>query len=70
MAIFNHFKTYETDINNNSLIKQVFIEALKKLLFSTVGNKKAQVLNKIYVDRLLNQCISKYQQFRTPSVSV
>lgn len=60
--IYNHFKDYETDINNNSRVKEVFIESMKKLLFKTTKATKAFVLKEQVINNLTSKNLEKYQE--------
>jgi len=64
LDIFKHYKTYENRINNNIKIKQIFIESMNKIFFSTVGGNKSFVLTNLYLQKSLEDIKKKYRSIR------
>lgn len=69
-TIFNHFKDNESAINNNSKVKQVFYDSIKKLLFSSAGKKSSFVLDSAELNNILDKNVKEYKNLSTRRLSV
>lgn len=68
VKIFNHFRDNEQEIEQNSNIREIFIDAMKKLLFKTRGNKKSLVLDDTVVTSILSPLEGRYLAVKSQPV--
>ena len=68
--IYKHYKNNEQDINQNSKIKEFFLNAMKYLLFKAKKRRKAFVLTDLEVTNLLLSNDQKYIGVKTPQMQV
>ncbi len=64
LEIFKHYKTNENRINNNLKVKQIFIELMNKIFFSTVSGNKSFVLQNSYLKQSLENNRKKYKSIK------
>jgi len=64
LEIFKHYKTNENRINNNLKVKQIFIELMNKIFFSTVRGNKSFVLQNSYLKQSLENNRKKYKSIK------
>lgn len=68
LMIYEHFKEYEEQINNNSQIKGIFLEKMKLLLFVKPPKTYANIVSDTYVEKLLEEANTEYTPLITPHV--
>lgn len=66
--IYKHFKDNEQDISQNSRIKELFLNSMKALLFTTKKKKKAFVLSDLEINNKLLNNEQGYLNMKTPQV--
>lgn len=68
--IYKHFKDNEQDINQNNKVKEIFLDAMKSLLFKAKRKRKAFVLTDLEVTNLFGNNEQKYVGVKTPQVQI
>ena len=63
-SIFNHYKKYENRINNNLMIKKIFIESMDEIFFKTKKGKKSFILQDSNLDAILLSDEVKYKAIK------
>ncbi|KKR86994.1 MAG: hypothetical protein UU34_C0008G0018 [Candidatus Curtissbacteria bacterium GW2011_GWA1_41_11] len=68
--VYKHFKDNEQEINQNSKIKEIFLDTMKTLLFKSKRKKKAFIITDREVVNLLLKAEEKYLAMRTQQLGV
>lgn len=61
-TLFDHFRAHQTVINSNNDVRDVFVDAVKELLFKTAGRKRAFAMTDEFLDGVMTRSADEYQR--------
>lgn len=67
--IYKHYRIYESDIQNNSQIQNIFFTSMKKLLYSTSRKKFSEVITTQQLNKLFQENATKYINLQQNQIS-
>ena len=69
VTLFNYFKEHEEEIGNNSRIKALFFDEMKKTFFTVSKKQAAVILTDVLLKRILDSLTPKIEALRTSPLS-